>query len=189
MKRSFLEDLLKDVELEDAVRKEIVDSIMSENGKDLNNEKIKLETAKNDLKVKESLIDELNQKIKTADEIDIEKIKSEQFELGKAEGSKEFDDFKKTNALRNSIKGAKDFDLVMTKLNKDTIQYEKDEKGEYVVKGIEEQLPAIKEQYSYLFEDEQNDDSQDGMRLGGAHNNPTDNDELADLKKVMGIKD
>ena len=64
MKRKFLEDLFKDLELEDGARKTLVDTIMNANGEDINAEKEKLEVIKNDLKVKESLVDELNKKIK-----------------------------------------------------------------------------------------------------------------------------
>ena len=186
MKRSFLEGLFKDLEVEDSVKKNIIDSIMTENGNDVNAEKTKTETAKNDLKVKESLIEELNTKIKEASSVDIEAIKKEQFELGKAEGSKELDDFKKTNALRNSIKGAKDFDLVKSKLDLDKIKYEKNEKGEYSVSGIDEQIKDVKEKYSYLFEDDEADKS--NINLGGEHKNPTDEDGLKQLEEAMGIK-
>ena len=167
MKRSFLENLFKDLEMEDSVKKNIIDSIMTENGNDVNAEKTKLESAKNDLKVKEGVIEELNTKIKEAGSVDIEALKKEQFDLGKAEGSKEVEEFKKTNALRSSIKGAKDFDLVYSKLDKDKIKYEKDDKGEYTVSGIDEQIKDVKEKYSFLFED---DGTQDGdINLGGEH--------------------
>lgn len=168
MKRSFLENLFKDLEAEDSVKKSIIDSIMTENGNDVNDEKAKTLSAKNDLKVKEVLIEELNTKIKKAEGVDIEALKQEQFDLGKAEGSKEVEEFKKTNALKNSIKGAKDFDLVRSKLDESKIQYEKDEKGEYKVIGIDEQIKDVKEKYSFLFEeDSQNEDMK--LNLGGEH--------------------
>lgn len=186
MKRSFLEGLFKDLELEDSAKKNIIDSIMAENGNDVNAEKTKTETAKNELKVKEGLIDELNTKLKEASSVDIEKIKQEQFDLGKAEGSKELDDFKKTNALRNSIKGAKDFDLVKSKLDLDKIKYEKNDKGEYTVFGVDEQLKDVKDKYSYLFEDDGDGDGE--INLGGTHTNPSDDDGLKQLEEAMGIK-
>lgn len=167
MKRSFLENLFKDLEVEDSVKKNIINSIMTENGNDVNNEKTKLESAENDLKVKNALIDELNEKIKQASSVDIEALKKEQFDLGKAEGSKEVEEFKKTNALKSSIKGAKDFDLVYSKLDKDKIKYEKNDKGEYTVSGIDEQIKDVKEKYSFLFEDDGTGDSE--INLGGEH--------------------
>lgn len=75
MKRIFLENLFKDLEIDDSVKKSIIDSIMTENGNDINVERTKTETAKNDLKVKEGLIEELNTKLKEAGNVDVEAIK------------------------------------------------------------------------------------------------------------------
>ena len=186
MKRSFLENLFKDLEMEDSVRKNIIQTIMDENGNDVNTEKTKTETAKNELKVKEGLIEELNTKIKQNDSLDIEKLKQEQFNLGKAEGSKEVEEFKKTNALKSSIKGAKDFDLVYSKLDKDKIKYEKNDKGEYTISGIEEQIKDVKEKYSFLFDDDGTGDSE--INLGGEHKKPSETDSLKQLEEAMGIK-
>ena len=189
MKRSFLEGLFKDLEVEDSVKKKIIDNIMDENGNDVNAEKAKTETAKNEVKVKEGVIESLNTKIKELGDIDVEQIKREQFDLGKAEGSKEVEEFKKTNALKSSIKGAKDFDLVYSKLDKDKIKYEKNEKGEYTVSGIDEQIKDVKEKYSFLF-DEENDDKPDiDVNLGGTHGNSSDNDALKQIEEAMGIKE
>lgn len=171
MKRNFVENLLKDLEMEDSVKKSIVDSIMTENGNDINIEKTKAESLKNDLKVKESLIEELNTKIKESDSIDIEKIKEQAKAEGFAEGSKEVDEFKKTNALKNVIKGAKDFDLVCSKLDKEKIKYEKNDKGEYTISGIDEQIENIKEKYSFLFEDDGSNNAD--IKLGGEHKENT----------------
>lgn len=154
MKRSFLEGLFKDLETEDSVKKSIIDSIMTENGNDINAEKTKTVAVENDLKIKNALIDDLNEKIKKNGEIDVEEIKRIAKEEGFAEGSKEVEEFKKTNALKNSIKGAKDFDLVYSKLDKEKIKYEKNEKGEYTVSGIDEQIKDVKEKYSFLFDEE-----------------------------------
>lgn len=187
MKRSFLENLFKDLEMEDGTKSNIIQSILDENGNDINNEKVKTEGVKNDLKVKNTLIDELNTKIKEAEAVDIEALKKEQFDLGKAEGSKEVEDFKKTNALKSSIKGAKDFDLVYSKLDKDKIKYEKNEKGEYTVSGIDEQLKDVKEKYSFLFDDDGAGDSE--INLGGEHNSSSQKDSLKQLEEAMGIKE
>lgn len=173
MKRSFLEGLFKDLEAEDNVKKSIIDSIMTENGNDLNVEKTKTEGLKNDLKVKEGVIEELNAKIKEAGSVDIEEIKKQAKEEGFAEGSKEVDEFKKTNALKSSIKGAKDFDLVYSKLNKEKIKFEKDDKGEYTVSGIDEQIKDVKEKYSFLFEEEDGGTKNPTIDLGGEHTNST----------------
>lgn len=172
MKRSFLEGLFKDLEVEDSVKKNIIDSIMTENGNDINAEKTKTITAENDLKIQKGLVEELNKKIKENDSVDIEEIKRVAKEEGFAEGSKEVEDFKKTNALKSSIKGAKDFDLVYSKLDKEKIKYEKNDKGEYTVSGIDEQIKDVKEKYSFLFEDDGTGDSE--INLGGEHNKGSD---------------
>lgn len=171
MKRGFLEKLLNVIE-DESIRKSIIDSILDENGNDLNAEKAKTESVKNDLKVKESLIDELNEKIKSNADFDIDKIKQEEFNRGKEEGSKEFDEFKKQTALKGSIKDAKDFDLVFSKLNKDLIKYEKQEDGNYKVSGIDEQIETLKKDYDYLFntpETEENPFQGPQVNLGGSH--------------------
>lgn len=187
MKRSFLEGLFKDLEAEDSVKKNIIDSIMTENGNDVNAEKTKTLTAQNDLKVKEGLIEELNKKIKENGSVDIEEIKRVAKEEGFAEGSKEVEEFKKTNALKSSIKGAKDFDLVYSKLDKDKIKYEKNDKGEYTVNGIDEQIKDVKEKYSFLFDEE--DDGSSEINLGGNHNKLSEKDGLKQLEEAMGIKE
>lgn len=187
MNRSFVESLLKDKGISEEDIKSISDSIMDENGKDITKEKTKTEALKNDLKVKEGLVDQLNEKIKENDKVDIEALKKEQFELGKTEGAKEVEEFKKNKALENSIKGAKDFDLVVSKLDMSKIQYEKDDKGEYSVKGIDEQLKSVKERYSYLFNDEKAEKTID-IDLGGSHQGSSDKDDLSMLKEAMGIE-
>ncbi len=188
MKRSFLEGLFKDLEAEENIKKSMIDSIMTENGKDVNSEKTKTESLRNDLKVKEGVIEELNTKIKEVGSVDIEEIKKQAKEEGFAEGSKEVEEFKKTNALKSTIKGAKDFDLVFSKLDKEKIAYEKNDKGEYEVKGIDEQIKEVKEKYSFLFEDENDRSENVEINLGGEHKNPSERDSLEQLEEAMGIK-
>ena len=53
MKRSFLENLLNVIE-DESTRKNIINSILDENGNDLNTEKAKIESVRNDLIVKET---------------------------------------------------------------------------------------------------------------------------------------
>ncbi len=186
MKKEFLENLFKDLEMEDNTKKSIIKSILDENGNDINNEKAKTEGIKNDLKVKNALIEDLNEKIKKAEGVDIEAIKKEEYEKGKSEGSKEVEDFKKTNALKSSVKGAKDFDLVFSKLDKEKIKYEKNDKGEYVVSGVDEQIKDVKEKYPFLFE-EGNDGTDSGINLGGEHKQKTNDNDLKELEDAMGI--
>lgn len=174
MKRSFLENQFKDLELDENTKKRIIDTILDENMNDIGVEKTKTETVRNDLKVKEGLIEELNAKIKEASSVDIEKIKQEQFDLGKAEGSKEFENFKKTSALKEALSGfkAKDVELLQKMLDNDKIEYEEKD-GNYTVKGLEDQIKSIKESHSYLFEDEKTQTKT--IDLGGQHQGTVDN--------------
>ena len=186
MKRSFLEDKFKDLEIDNSVKKAIIDSILDENMNDIGIEKTKTETVKNDLKVKEGLIEELNKKIKELDSVDIEKIKKEQFELGKAEGSKEVDDFKKTTALKEALGNfkAKDVELLQKMLDNDKIEYEEKD-GSYTIKGLDEQVKGIKETHSYLFNEENNNNQQ--INLGGNHQTPPTN-QVNDLRSALKEK-
>ena len=63
MNRKFLEELLNVVE-DDTKRKEIVDTLMAKNGELIESHKTEVATLKNDLKVKEGVVNNLNEKIK-----------------------------------------------------------------------------------------------------------------------------
>ena len=67
------------------------------------------------------------------------------------------------------------------------IKYEKNEKGEYTVSGIDEQLKDVKEKYSFLFDDDGAGDSE--INLGGEHNSSSQKDSLKQLEEAMGIKE
>lgn len=173
MKRSFLEEQFKDLELEDDKKKSIIDAIMKVNGDDINAEKVKTENAQNELKVKEGVIEELNKKIKELDSVDLEEIKKEQFELGKEEGSKEFENFKKQSALKDALGNfkAKDVELLEKMLDNEKIEYEEKD-GKYNIKGLDEQIKDIKKSHEYLFEEEKKQNKT--VDLGGEHQGNTD---------------
>lgn len=167
MNRKFLNDLLSFIE-DETTKKEIVDKIMDKNGEAINTLKTEVETLKNEVKVKEGLVENLNSKIKELDNVDIEAIKQEEFDKGKAEGSKEVETFKKSNALEKALGGykAKDISLLSKLVDNEKITYEEKD-GKYEVKGLEEQIKGIKETHSYLFEEENKNPS---INLGGEHN-------------------
>lgn len=173
MKRSFLEEQFKGLELEDDKKKSIIDAIMKVNGDDINAEKVKTENAQNELKVKEGVIEELNKKIKEFDSVDLEKIKKEQFELGKEEGSKEFENFKKTSALKSALSEykAKDVELLQKMLDNEKLEFEEKD-GKYNIKGLEDQVKDIKKSHEYLFEVE--DANKKTVDLGGQHQGTVD---------------
>lgn len=170
MKRSFLENLLNVIE-DESTRKSIIDSIISENGNDINAEKQKTESIKNELTIKENLINELNTKIKDNESLDLDKIKQDEYNRGKEDGSKEFDEFKKNSALKNSITGVKDVDYVISKLDQEKIKYEKNENGDYTISGLDEQLKEIKEKHSFIVDEPDNNNlfQVPQVNLGGNH--------------------
>ena len=63
MNRKFLEELLNVIE-DETKRKEIVDTLMTKNGELIESHKTEVATLKNDLKVKDGVVNNLNEKIK-----------------------------------------------------------------------------------------------------------------------------
>lgn len=164
MNRKYLEEL--------GLEKEIIDKIMDKNGEQINNHKTEIATMKNDLKVKEGVIENLNAKVEELGKVDLEAIKEEQFNLGKADGSKEVEIFKKDSALKGALSKfkAKDLDLITKLLKEDAISYEEKD-GNYEVKGLEEQIKELQSTHNYLFETEE-PKNPDGFRAntGEEHN-------------------
>ena len=54
-------------------------------------------------------------------------------------------------------------------------KYEKNDKGEYTVSGIDEQIKDVKEKYSFLFEDENDGTGNSDINLGGEHDKGSKN--------------
>ena len=149
MKRKFLEDL----GLED----EVVNKIMAENGKDLTELKAKVDDLTEQINVKDETLRKKNEKITELEKVDIEAIKKEQFDLGKAEGSKEVEDFKRQNAIDKvyseefEVDGkkykVKDSKALQGYLDNEKIKYENDQ-----VTGLVEQFSQIVKTSPYLFD-------------------------------------
>lgn len=172
MNRKFLENELSSVE-DETLRKEIIDNIMKKNGEDIEKHKVEVATLKNEIKTKQGVIDNLNDKIKENDNVDIEAIKKEEFEKGKAEGSQEVETFKKNVALKEAIKGTKvkDVDLLMKLIADDKITYQEKD-GNYEVGGLEEQVSEIKKTHDYLFEvEEPKEQPKQRISVGDGHSN------------------
>lgn len=177
MNRKFLDGLFVGVEIDDTKKKEIIDSIMSENGKQIETHKTEVATIKNDLKVQENLVEELNKKIKENSELDIEALKQEQFDLGKAEGAKEVETFKKNIALEQALGNfkAKDIKLLSKLIDNEKIKYEEKD-GNYSVSGLQEQVDEIKKTHDYLFEVEKEPKQQPRINTGEPHQGTPKND-------------
>lgn len=176
MNRKFLETELSCIE-DESVKKQIIDNIMSKNGEDIEKHKVEVATLKNEIKTKEGVIDNLNEKIKENANIDIEQIKKEQFDLGKVEGSQEVETFKKSIALKEALKNAKakDTDLLLKLIADDKIKYEEKD-GKYEVSGLEEQISEIKKTHEYLFEAEKKEEKPpQRINVGEPHTEPPTN--------------
>lgn len=170
MNRKFLDTELSCIE-DESVKKQIIDNIMAKNGEDIEKHKVEVATLKNEIKTKEGVIDNLNEKIKENENIDIEQIKKEQFDLGKAEGSQEVETFKKSIALKEALKETKvkDADLLLKLLSNDKISYEEKD-GKYEVSGLDEQISEIKKTHEYLFETEKSEEKPpQRINVGDAH--------------------
>ena len=146
MKRKFLEDL--------GLETDVIEKIMAESGKDRTNLQAKVDELTEQLDVKEETLKQKNIKIKELEEVDIEQIKSQAFEEGKKEGSKEIEGFKKNNSLEKYLKEkfrVKDPSLIKQKLDMDKVKYNDNFE---IVEGLEEQIEPLKESHDYLFEND-----------------------------------
>lgn len=149
MKRKFLEDL--------GLETDVIEKIMAEAGKDVTSLKARVDDLTEQINVKETTIEEKNKKIAELEKVDIEAIKKEQFDLGKAEGSKEVEDFKRQNAIDKvyneefEVDGkkykVKDKKGLQGYLDNEKIKYENNQ-----VSGLVEQFSEIVKTSPYLFE-------------------------------------
>lgn len=161
MKRKVIEDLIKGLGVTDEAEiKKAVDKVMEENGNDITPLKTKIANLEEDVEVQKGVVETKNTKIKELEEVDIEALKTAEYERGKAEGSKEVEDMKFNTALETALKDfkVKDKASIMGHLDMKKIGREKDEKtGEIKVTGLEEQIKPIQEneKLSYLFNNEE----------------------------------
>lgn len=118
---------------------------------------------------------------------DLEAIKQEQFDLGKAEGSEELETFKKNVALEKALSTskAKDLKIIQNLLDNEKLTFE-DKDGEYTITGLDEQLKDLKEKKSFLFEEEKKEEP--GLNLGGGHGDTPPNNEPTDLAGALREK-
>lgn len=178
MKRKIIEDEIRSFGITDEEQiKKVVDKVMDENGKDVTPLKTQVESLKEEVNVQKGIVETKNAKIKELEDVDIEAIKTSEYERGKAEGSKEVEDMKFDAALETALKGfkVKDKASIMGHLNMSAIGREKDEKtGEIKITGLEEQIKPIQEneKLSYLFESEE-----DGIKLPNFSAQQTNNNQ------------
>ena len=142
MKRRFLEDL--------GLEADVIEKIMTEAGKDVTSLKARVDDLTEQINVKEATISEKNNKIAELEKVDVEAIKTAEYERGKTDGSKEIEVFKKQNALDKALSKykAKDTSILSKMLDMEKVKY--NDKFE-IVEGLEEQINSIKESHDYLF--------------------------------------
>lgn len=143
MKRKFLEDL--------GLEGDAIEKIMAEAGKEITALKAKVDDLSEQINVKETTIAEKNNKIAELEKVDVEAIKEQARQEGRAEGSKEVEVFKKQNALDKALQGykAKDTSILSKMLDMEKVKF--NDKFE-IVEGLEEQINPLKESHDYLFE-------------------------------------
>lgn len=181
MKRKVIEDLIKGLGVTDEAEiKKAVDKIMDENGNDITPLKTKIATLEEDIEVQKGVVETKNTKIKELENVDLEAIKTAEYERGKAEGSKEVEDMKFNTALETALKGfkVKDKASIIGHLDMKKIGREKDEKtGEIKVTGLEEQIKPIQENENlkYLFESEEDNKNLPNFSTQQTNNNQGSN--------------
>lgn len=149
MKRKFLEDL--------GLEKEDIDSIMAENGKDVEKAKADYEDVKTQLETANATITDLKK-----NNVDNEKLQNKvteyETEIAKLKDEAAKKDF--NYRLEDALKGSKAKNLKALKalLDMDKVKLEGDK-----FTGLEEQLTALKESDAYLFDAEE----QQPPQLGG----------------------
>lgn len=184
MKRKVIEEQIKSLGVTDEAEiKKVVDKIMEENGNDITPLKTQIETLKEDIEVNKGVIEQKNTKIKELEEVDIDALKTAEYERGKAEGSKEVEEMKFNTALETALKGfkVKDKASIMGHLDIKKIGREVDkDTGEIKITGLEEQIKPIQEneKLAYLFDDDQTPPPQFTKQQTNNQNNNTGNESL-----------
>ena len=142
---------------------ETINTIMAEYGKNFTELKEERDKLKDENKSLKSEVEE-------SKKVDIETIKKEQFDLGKEEGTKEVETFKKSIALKEALKStkAKDIDLLSKMIDSEKINYEEKD-GKFEITGLDDQITEIKKSHDYLFEVEKVQEPTQRVNVGDGH--------------------
>ena len=154
-----MRDFLKGLDLDT----ETINTIMAEYGKNFTELKEERDKLKDENKSLKSEVEE-------SKKVDIEAIKKEQFDLGKEEGTKEVETFKKSIALKEALKStkAKDIDLLSKMIDSEKINYEEKD-GKFEITGLDDQITEIKKSHDYLFEVEKVQEPTQRVNVGDGH--------------------
>ena len=142
---------------------ETINTIMAEYGKNFTELKEERDKLKDENK-------SLKSEVAESKKVDIEAIKKEQFDLGKEEGTKEVETFKKSIALKEALKStkAKDIDLLSKMIDSEKINYEEKD-GKFEITGLDDQITEIKKSHDYLFEVEKSQEPTQRVNVGDGH--------------------
>ena len=142
---------------------ETINTIMAEYGKNFTELKEERDKLKDENKSLKSEVEE-------SKKVDIDAIKKEQFDLGKEEGTKEVETFKKSIALKEALKStkAKDIDLLSKMIDSEKINYEEKD-GKFEITGLDDQITEIKKSHDYLFEVEKAQEPTQRVNVGDGH--------------------
>lgn len=151
MKRDFLEGL-------GITDKDIIDKVMSENGKDIESAKsVNAETAK-ELELLREQLETANKEIESYKDMNIEEIKqkAEDWELKVKDLEETLTATKQEALLDKNLAtiNTHDTDVLKKMLNIDELIYEEDS-----IKGLTEQIEALRESKSYLFKQQQEENN------------------------------
>lgn len=175
MKRKFLEDL--------GLEGDVIQKIMDENGNDVNTLKAQIDNLNSQISVKDITIQEKSNKIAELEKVDVEAIRTSEYERGKTDGSKEVETFKKQSALEKALLNykAKDASILSKMLDMEKVKY--NDKFE-IVEGLEEQVNTLKESHDYLFENDKT-----LPQFTGNIKQPGNNQITKEAFKKMGYQD
>lgn len=142
MKTEFLQEL--------GLAKDVIDKIFAENGKDIAAEQAKTAAKTAELATANQNIKDLQDAVKKFDGVDVTKLKQDVTDW-ETKYNKDITAAKLGSALDVALIGAKARDIKAVKpfLNMDLIKLDGDK-----VLGLEEQLKNIKENKSFLFEED-----------------------------------
>lgn len=104
---------------------------------------------KDDIAVKDGIIKAKQEKLSEFENIDVDKLKTDEYDRGKKDAQKEFAQFKMESALEKALSGAgaKNTKILKGLLDMDKISFENDE-----LSGLDEQIEQIRKDNDYLFE-------------------------------------
>lgn len=183
MKREFLANSLANLKIGDALTKEIIDAIMEENGKDIENAKAdfanvqaQLNTAQAALKKFEGIsVDELKGEITKLQS----ELKSKDDEYKKQIADRDFEDILKSQIAEMKGRNAK---AVRALLDIDALRKSKNQKDD-----IKSALEAVKQENDYLFTTEKTAppySSGTGVHSSNGHEN---DDIIAKFRAAAGL--